>query len=302
MVLVAGATGFVGRFLVAKLVQESMAVRVIARRPGQADAILGHNKEVEIVRGDLLEQGSIIRALASEDIVVHLATALASQAEDRSPEEIDMRMMANLIRACNIANPPRIIHVSTIIDAEHAKSSYFAAKIEAEKMLIASGLPYVIFKCPPIIGRWGTLFRLLEAAVYNQRIIWLPKSASTPCQPIYVGDVVNYIAQAAASDEISNKSYEIAGNDVLSYQDIMDLFVSASGLTRLIIPLPFNPLNAAAKFFSKHTGLPVRAVKIALEETNTPMTQTDTSVFADFPMIRPIGFMDAVAKSFKENG
>lgn len=300
MVLVAGATGFVGRFLVSRLVQSGTPVRVIARKPGHADAILGHNKEVEIVRGDLLEQGSIIRALAAEDTLVHLATALCSHSEERSPEEIDLRIMANLIRACDTPNPPRIILLSTLTDMKYSKSTYFAAKLEAEKMLVESGLPHVIFKCPPIVGRWGILFRLLEAAVHNQKIIWLPKSANTPCQPIHLGDVASYIVSVIENEHKGNKIYEIAGNDVLSYQDIVDLFVSTSGFTRAIIPLPFNPINSSAKFFSKYTGLPLRAIKIVLEETSVPMTLHDTSAYNDFPSIRPIGYMEAIIKSFKE--
>ncbi len=300
MVLVAGATGFVGRYLVSRLVSAGLPVRVIARKPGHADAILGHNKEIEIVRGDLLEQGSIIRALAAEDTVVHLATALCSHAEGRSPEEIDLRITANLIRACDVPNPPRIIMLSSLTDPKYSRSTYFAAKLEAEKMLASSGLPYVIFKSPPIIGRWGMMFRLLEAAVFNQRIIWLLKNVNTPCQPIYVGDVASYLLKAIESYETRDKTYEIAGNDVLSYHDIVDLFVSATGVTRLIVPLPFNPLGQAAKYFSRHTGLPVRAIRIILEETAVPMTLEDSSVYTDFPDIRPIGYMDAVVKSFKE--
>jgi len=302
MVLVIGATGFVGRFLVTRLLKAGNSVRVTARHIGQADAILGHNKDIEIVRGDALEAGSIIRAMAGKDTVIFLATSIGNAYIDRSPEELDKRMMTNLIRAASIPNPPRIIFLSVLCDPDRQKTAYIESKFEMEKELRKSGLPHCIFRAPVIIGKWGLFFRLCKALIERSRLIFLPRSASTPCQPIYVGDVASYLVQAVANKDMCENAYEIPGHDVMTYFDMIDLFSKTLGYSKGFLVVPVNFSNVAARILTRATGISHNAVKASLEAMSIPMVASDeTRTYRDFPEIHPLGYLDAILKALREN-
>jgi uncharacterized protein YbjT (DUF2867 family) len=300
MVLVIGATGFVGRTVCSRLIEDGFHVRAMTRHVGQADVVLGHLKDIEIVRGDALEAGSIIRAMEGQDTIVFLATSLTSAVLERPVDELDKRMSANLIRACSVPNPPRIIYLSWICDPERAKSSYIETQLAREKEIVNSGLPYAIFRAPVVIGRWGLFFRLTQTVITRLPVLWLPKNVSTPCQPIYVGDVANYISALITEPPKANKIYEIAGNDVLSYYDMIDLFIAALGTSKLMVPLPLSFTRSATALLSKQTGIPNQAVIAFLDNMSVPMVASDDSAGTDFPDIHPLGFMDAIQKALRE--
>ncbi|MEP0813612.1 MAG: NAD(P)H-binding protein [bacterium] len=300
MALVIGGTGFVGRELVARLSESGTPVRVMARHLGQADAILGHIRDIEIVKGDLLEPGSIIRAIGAEDVVIYLASALASPATDRPATELDQRMMTNLCRALNVPNPPLIVYLGPLCDRSKTIPPGMVARMHVEAILKESGLPNCIFRTAPILGRWGMFFRLMHAAASRLRIIWMMRSATTPCQPIYVGDVVSYLAEACVKENLSGREFEIAGNDVMSYQDMIELLISVLGYSRLVIPVPFDFTKSAAAFLSRCTGIPLQAVTAFMESMSVPILQLDKSVQSEFPSIHALGYLDSIHLILKE--
>jgi uncharacterized protein YbjT (DUF2867 family) len=300
MVLVIGSTGFVGRFLCARLAEEGVRVRAFTRHVGHADAVLGRIKDIEIVRGDALEAGSIMRALSDENVVVFLATAVASAVLDRPANELDRRMTANLIRASSRPDPPFIVYLSALCDPERHLSSHIETQIQTEKELRDSGLPHCVFRAPVIVGRWGAFFRLCHTALERFKVMWLPKSVSTPCQPIYLGDVASYISNVIHDPHSENKLYEIGGHDVLSYQDMIELFASALGMSKVMVPMPLNFDVRAARLLSKYTGIPAQAIGAFLEDMTVPRVTMNDQALMDFPDIHPLGYMDALQKALRE--
>ena len=300
MVLVIGATGFVGRFLCARLSEEGVRVRAFTRHVGQADAVLGRLKDIEIVRGDALEAGSILRASTDQKIVVFLATALSCAALDRPANELDQRMMANLIRASVKPDPPLIVYISALCDPERHTSRHIETQIRLERELRDSGLPYCIFRAPVIVGKWGAFFRLCRTALERFKVLWLPRNVSTPCQPIYVGDVVSYISSVVSDPPAESRIYEIAGHDVLSCQDMIELCASALGLSRVLVPMPHNFGGRAAQLLSQYTGIPASAVNALFEDSAVPRVTSDDRALMDFPNIHPLGYIDSLQKALRE--
>ncbi len=299
MVLVIGATGFVGRAVCERLIEDGVHVRAMTRHIGQADVVLGRLKDIEIVRGDALEAGSIIRAMEGHDTIVFLASSLTNAVLDRPVDDLDKQMCKNLIRACSVPNPPKIIYLSWICDLNHAKSPYLETQLARETAIVDSGLRYAILQSAMVVGKWGLFFRLLQAAVNRIPILWLPKYIATPCQPIYVGDVARYVSALICDPPSENKTYEIAGNDVLSYNDMIDLYIDAVGVSKITVPLPLNFKRRATKILSRLTGIPNQAVATVFENMNIPMVASDDSIERDYSDIHPLGYVDAVQKSLR---
>lgn len=299
MVLVIGATGFVGRAVCERLIDDGVQVRAMTRHIGQADVVLGRMRDIEIVRGDALEAGSIIRAMEGHDTIVFLATSLTNVILDRPVDELDRQMCTNILRAANVPNPPKIIYLSWICDAERAKSAFIETQLARETAIVNSGLRYAVLRAPLVVGKWGLFFRLLQAAVNRLPILWLPRYIATPCQPIYVRDVARYISALICDPPSDNKTYEIAGHDVLSYNDMIDLYIDAIGVSKITVPLPLSFKRRATRLLSRYTGIPNQAVAAVLENMNVPMVASDDSIARDYPDIRPLGYVDAVQKSLR---
>lgn len=191
-VLVVGATGYLGGQVVEELLRRGKQVRALAR--AKSDASKLEAKGVEIVRGDMLDAGSLTEAMAGVDAVV--STAAGYTRNDRNAEAIDTFGYSNLAVAARNAGVRRFVLISILTSDQTPQVPHFWHKKLAEDRLEQLGVPFVALRpgafFDQVAGMRGDPFQ-------KGRIMWLG-SKETPLTFVLTADLAGYLAAAVDAD------------------------------------------------------------------------------------------------------
>lgn len=242
MILVTGGTGFVGSHVVHALRALDHPVRALARKPEKQDRLRAWG--VEVVQGDMTNAESLRRATEGCETVVHLV-ALPPFSGDEAVDRVMVRGTEHLVEAAKAAGVRRFVLMSALGTKKEtqAVAPYYRGKWFMEKAVKGSGIDHTIFRPSFIFGRdGGMLPALLKLARYSPV---MPVPSSRRLQPIWVEDVAAFYA-AAVSDAARKGTFEIAGPDQVSWNELYDRIRRLLGKRRLKLQIPLGLSKAAA--------------------------------------------------------
>ena len=146
MILVTGATGFVGRNVVRALRTRGKEVRCLVRTPARARAVADYH--VEIAYGDILNPSALKEAIGGVDTVVHLVAIIREKGK-QSFDLINRQGTEMVAQAAREAGIKRLVHMSAIGAQDNPDYPYLYSKWQGEQAVINSGLTYTIFRRSP---------------------------------------------------------------------------------------------------------------------------------------------------------
>ncbi len=238
-ICVLGGTGFVGRSLVALLVERGHRVIVPTRSP-ERHRELWVLPGVAWPRADVHDEATLARLLTGCDAAINLVGILNERRDDGAEfERVHAELAHKLVRACRQAGVGRLLHMSALkADARHAPSFYLRSKGKAEDAVrAADDLAHTIFRPSTIFGpadsftnRFARLLRLLW-------IVPLPRAAAR-FAPVYVDDVAQAFALALEDSRTYGQTYELCGPDIYSLEEIVRLIGRTLRLRRIVWPVP----------------------------------------------------------------
>jgi uncharacterized protein YbjT (DUF2867 family) len=239
VILLTGATGTVGRALLPMLLAEGHDVRALVRDPRG----LGRRRvDVRIVLGDLAEmRDPRVRrqALRGVDTVIHLAAAIRDQ-RAAAIEELNGLATARLLRSAEEAGVGRFVFFSAIGASEFQRTRFFRAKALAEEAVRESELASTVFAPSIVYDRedpWVTLQRRLALLP----ALPLSGSGTARFQPIWAADVARcVIADLARDGGDAKRRWELAGPEVLTYEQIALAVARSSGREGPVVRVPLN--------------------------------------------------------------
>ena len=235
LVLVTGATGYIGGRLVTQLIEIGYRVRVFAR---QADRLRDYPwiSKVEVVEGDANDAAAVSAALKGVDVAYYLLHAL-NLADDFEDAE---KKLAETFATAALANKvKRIVYLGGIITPGQTLSPHLASRAITGEILRASGVPTIELRAGVVIGSGSASFEMLRYLTERLPIMTTPKWVLNKIQPIAVRDVLRYLVGAAAIDTKVNGAFDVAGPDLFTYAEMMQQYAETAGLRRrIIIPIP----------------------------------------------------------------
>jgi uncharacterized protein YbjT (DUF2867 family) len=249
MILITGATGFIGRYLVARLAAQGERPRCLVRDVKRAANILPADK-VELVQGDTTQSASLEAAVREVDTIVHTAfiTADRKQSAGNHYGVTNVQGTANLIRVAKQAGVKRIIELSGLGTRLDKPGSYMQGRYLAEKMLKESGLAWTIIQPSVLFGKDAPFIKGLTDLIRTSPVVPLIGGGKTMFQPIYVEDVVTVIIKVLEDPErTSGKTYTIGGPAYYSFTQVIDALLRTMHKTRIkaYAPRPLVGLGAA---------------------------------------------------------
>ncbi len=240
MILITGATGYIGRHLVARLVEKGERPRCLVRDSRRAAGILPVAK-VEFVQGDTIQPASLDSAMRGIDTIVHAAfiTADHKQSTGNQYEVTNVQGTANLIKASKAASVKRIIEISGLGTKPDKPGSYMQGRYLAEKMLKESGLDWTIIQPSVLFGKDAPFIKGLANLIRTSPVVPLIGGGKVMFQPIYVEDVVTVIIAVLEDPARTNgKTYTIGGPAYYSFTQVIDALMTAMHKTRIKAPAP----------------------------------------------------------------
>jgi len=248
MILITGATGYIGRHLVARLVAQGERPRCLVREMDRAKHILPADK-VELVQGATTSPASLDAAVQGVDTIVHAAflTADRKQSAGNEYEKTNVQGTANLIQAAKKAGVKRVIEIGGLGTRPDKPGSYMQGRYLAEKMLKESGLDWTIIQPSVLFGKNAPFIKGLVDLIRTTPVVPLIGGGKIMFQPIYVEDVVTVIIKVL-EDPVStaNKTYTIGGPAYYSFTQIIDALLQATHKQRIKVPAPTSLVGIGA--------------------------------------------------------
>jgi uncharacterized protein YbjT (DUF2867 family) len=194
LILVTGGTGFVGGHVVRELRGRNLPVRCLVRdlRRGAKLAAWGCKLE----EGDVTDPGSLRRAVAGVDAVIHLVGIRQGRRDEF--QRIMVAATSDLLAAAKDAGVRRFVHMSALGTTEETKDlvPYYGAKWENERQVQSAGIPYVVFRPSFVFGPDGGILPTFVKLAKLTPVTPIIGSGRQRIQPIWADDLAKYFADA----------------------------------------------------------------------------------------------------------
>jgi uncharacterized protein YbjT (DUF2867 family) len=286
VILLTGATGVVGGELLPLLLADGQQVRTLVRDPRKLGE---HRVDVQIALGDLGDPFSMRHAMRGVDTVIHLAATIRDQ-PGGTIEELNGLATVRLLRMAERANVGRFMFFSAMGATSFQRTRFFRSKALAEHAVTESPIDSTVF-APSIVYRpgdpWITLlqrFGLLPAVPVSG-------SGRARYQPIWARDVARCVVAALDGGNPGRPRYELAGPEVLSYDEIVGCVLAADGRRRPLLHMPLRVVRASLRGLELLVGRSAFATWEEAELMEVPMTTARGTADAESLGVepRPIG-------------
>jgi NADH dehydrogenase len=245
MILVTGATGFIGRALIRQLFATGRQVRVMIR-PSRRTPRLPRGVPVEVSVVSLADERAIQAALRDVDLIFHLASAEA-QGRDANLVSVDIQGTENLARVAAESGVRRLVYVSHIGAGRSSGYPAFKAKGIAEEHIRRSGVPHTIVRSSLVYGPEDHFTTGMARLLRNSPFIFpLPGEGRTMIQPLWVEDLITVLLWSLESAETLNQTYEIGGSEYFSVRQAIEILMDVHQARRVLVPVSPMILRALA--------------------------------------------------------
>ncbi|WP_441247422.1 SDR family oxidoreductase [Kitasatospora sp. McL0602] len=291
--LVTGATGYIGGRLVPELLAGGHRVRCLVRDPGR---LRDHpwRARVETVTGDVTRPETLAGAFDGVGVAYYLVHALGTgpgfEARDRAAARAFGAAAAR-------AGVRRIVYLGGLRPAEVPEadlSPHLRSRAEVGRILRRSGVPTAELRAAVIIGSGSASFEMLRHLTERLPVMVTPSWVGTRVQPIAVRDVLRLLLAAAELPPEANRTYDIGGPDVLTYEQMMRRYARVAGLPRrVIVPVPVLTPRLSSHWVGLVTPVPNSIARPLVESLRNEVVCTEHDLEPDGP--EPlIGFDEAV--------
>lgn len=240
MILVTGATGFIGRHVVQQLRVAQLPVRCLLpnyRMNHLPWAVDGENAP-EVVEGTILDEEAIFRAVTGVHTIIHLESAMW-WGRERNLERIELSGTNRLIAAARSARVGRIIYLSHLGAAPSSAYTLHRIKGQVEDIVRRSGLAYTIIRPGLVFGAEDAFVSHLAMMMRSNMLFFLmPGEGDTVLHPIHIDDLVRAILLSLESVALVDKVIEIGGPEYITFEDMLLTIMRVTGMYRLIFSVP----------------------------------------------------------------
>jgi uncharacterized protein YbjT (DUF2867 family) len=263
LILVTGATGYIGGRLVTKLVADGRAVRVVVRSPQKLKDVPWASS-VEIVQGDLQDADTMREVSRGVDTLYYLVHSMGSGKDfDKREAEI----AHTVAEAAGEAGIRRIVYLGGLHPEGVELSTHMRSRTQVGKVLLESGTPTIAFQAGVVIGSGSASFEMIRHLSDVLPVMPAPRWVLNTIEPIAVRDVIHYLVGALDLAEGLNRTFDIGSREVLTYADMMNEYAAAAGLPhRKILALPVLTPRLAGHWVNLVTPIP-RAMAMPLIES-----------------------------------
>ena len=290
LILVTGATGYIGGRLVPRLLDAGYSVRCLVRDPAR---LQGRKwlARVDVATGDALDPASLDQALKGVSVAYYLIHGLRGGMLNA---ERDLQTARNFTRSAERQGLERIIYLGELVDSAANLSPYLRSRHETGYILRQSHVPVTEFRAGMVIGAGSAMFEMIRYLAEREPLFICPAWWFSEAQPIAIRDVLSYLLAALENPASSGKLIEIGGPTHITYAGMLLAYSKIRNLKRVLIRTPFFVPRLSAYWVHLVTPVHWRTVLPLVEGLRAQLIVHDDAAKALFPGIKPIDFEYAV--------
>lgn len=288
-ILIAGASGFVGRRLGKVLLRDGYAVRAMTRHPQN------YRGPGEPVLGDALDPETLPAALESCSAAYYLIHSLSSPDFAR----LDAEAARAFGQAAADAGLQQIVYLGGLGDDSDSLSPHLRSRREVEGLLGAGGVPVTVLRAGIVVGDQGLSWEITRQLVEHLPAMITPRWVRTRTQPIAVDDVIGYLVGVLGHPDALGRVFEIGGPDILRYSTMLKRVAKIERRPLPIVPVPLLSPRLSSLWLSLVTDVDTRAGRTLVDSMTTEVVVRDESIREIVPM-RLTSYDDAVRRALEE--
>ena len=294
-VLLTGSTGYIGRRLKQKLLDdESVELKLLVRNKKTISPTI--LDKVEVIEGDTFNKEALKEALKDVEIAYYLIHSLSNE----NYKDLDKISAQNFLDVAEECGVKRIIYLGGLGVKNEDTSEHLLSRIETGEILSSNKSVQTIWlRAGVIIGSGSASFEIIRNLTEKLPVMTTPKWVDTKAQPIAVNDVLSYLHDSLYLEVKENLIVDI-GSEQLKYKDMMKKTANALGLKRFLIPLPFMSINISSYWLNLFTPVPFTVAKALIEGLKSEVVIQNQNAKKYFPKIVPMSYEDAVKSAIKE--
>lgn len=295
-ILLTGATGYIGRRLKHKLLENNdIRLKLLVRHAHSvADSV---RENAEIYEGSTFDQDLLQKALQDVEVAYYLIHSLGS--DDYA--ELDRISAQNFREAAVKAGVKKIIYLGGLGVVDKDTSEHLLSRIETGEILSAQpeDIDVIWFRAGVIIGSGSASFEIIRNLIQKLPIMITPKWVRTKAQPIGVEDVINYLDHAKEK-RLSGSHIVDIGSEKLCYEEMMLQCAETMGLKRLIIPVPFLSVGLSSYWLNVFTPVPFSVASSLIKGVRCEVLVQNDNAQKLFSDIHPSSFKQSITKALIE--
>lgn len=277
-VLVTGATGYVGGRLVPLLLSRGHRVRAVARSLDKLSCRpFASHPDCELAQADMLDPASLRQALAGCRAAFYLVHSMQSAGGGFAKADEDSAR--NFARACAETGVERILYLGGLGDEDAHLSHHLRSRLQTGRILAEGPVPVTFLRAAAILGAGSASFELMRSLSGRLPVMITPRWVRTRCQPISIRNVLDYLAGCLEHPETAGQTYDIGGPDILTYEELFQLYAQVAGLPRrIIIPVPFLTPRLSSLWVRLVTPVPAAVAEPLIEGLRNEVVCRETRI------------------------
>ncbi len=296
-VLVTGATGYVGSRLVPALLAEGHEV-VAASRSARSLEDYPWSDRVTAAEFDIGDEDKIAAAVDGVDAVVYLVHSMA----DTDFVRLDREAAERVALACEKAGVQQVVYLSGLVP-DTGLTDHLRSRLDVEKVFLGSSVPATVLRAAMVIGSGSTSFELLRRLSRRVPLVTpVPAWMRSSLQPVSIDDVVHLLVRSLQG-EVRERHYDVGGDDVLTYPELLALFAEVDGLRRRQVVVPGLSAKVVGWACARICGMDMATVSALVESLSEEMVCGEDDVRRDVadPDHRFVPVREALRRSISES-
>jgi len=234
-----GGGGFIGRYLVRNLTKKNFRCIVPTRNPFAKGYLKTQAPPgaIEIIDFNSKNFNEIKNAINNSDVVINL-TGILYETRKQKFNTIHEDLPETIANLCSQSDVKKFVHVSAIGASKESKSKYQQSKFLGEEKSLNSFKNTIVIRPSVVCGSEDNFTNLFAKLSFSPIIPVL--NMNYKFQPIFVNDVARAILKAIEIKNNEGKIYEIGGEKIMSFGDIVKLILKIIGKKRLVVEMPMT--------------------------------------------------------------
>ena len=249
MILVTGASGFVGGHVVRRLVETgAVPMRAMVRDRSKASVPDG----VEVVEADLTLPETLTPAVAGVSEIIHAAAITANIKEPYrgAYDRINRVGTENLVAAAAAAGVSRLVVMSGLGTKPAPKGTYMATRWGLEEAVRKSGIRHVILQPSVLFGGGAEFIVALSRLARVSPVLPLLGGGNVRFQPLWIADLVTCLVACLKGDLLLDSAVPLGGSEYATFKEVLQTICQAMSLRRLMLPLPLAIARVQARLMA----------------------------------------------------